>query len=56
MVELEEGSDDGKEQPYQWILHIKLLSIVRNQHNRYPVPVDNILPDKTSNIFLRDSS
>ena len=56
MVELEEGSDDGKEQPYQWILHIKLLSVVGNQHSGYPVLVDNIPPDKTSNIFLRDSS
>ena len=34
---------------------VELLSVVRDEHSRYPVPADNVSPNKTSNVPLRDS-
>ena len=34
---------------------VELLSVVRDKHFRYHVPVDDIPPNKTSNVLLRYS-
>ena len=34
---------------------VELLSVVKDEHSRYPVPANNISPNKTSNVLLRDS-
>ena len=35
-------------------LVVELLSIVKNQDSRDPVPADDVSPDEVSYIFLRD--
>ena len=34
---------------------VELLSIVGDKHFGYPVPADDIPPNKTPNVLLRDS-
>ena len=34
---------------------VELLSVVKDEHSGYPVPVDNVSPNKTPNVLLRDS-
>ena len=34
---------------------VELLSVVKDKHSRYPVLANNVSPNKTSNVLLRDS-
>ena len=34
---------------------VELLPVVNDEHSRYPVPADNVSPNKTSNVLLRNS-
>ena len=34
---------------------VELFSVVRDEHSRYPILADNVSPNKTPNVLLRDS-
>ena len=34
---------------------VELFSVIRDKHSWYPIPADDVLPNKTSNILFYDS-